>query len=357
MFREILRNSRGIALLVTLSIITLLVAVTVELNRKVRASAISTGASRDRLTLSYMASSGINAAMAMLVKDKMESTSDTVQEDWADPDKVSEVLRDIPFEEGTVMVKISDELSKIQLNALVIFPEGRVFNESQYNMWNRFLMSLITQDELLQETEPSMIINSAKDWLDSGDDDAITGLNGAESDYYQDLDPPYSCKNGRFTHIGELTLIRGITPDLFYSLGGLSEISSYMTVYGMTQTKTNKFTYEGKININTAELPVLAAILPIGNEDLAPEIYEYRIETSDLEYIHDLSGPTWYKNVPGCSDIEIDQNLIRTSSDIYRIESTATLHEIKITVTALVQREKDKKTGKWMCRILSWQAG
>jgi len=353
---EILRNNRGIALLVTLSIITLLVAVTVELNRKVRTGAISTGTSRDRLTLSYMASSGINAAIAMLVKDKMESISDSVQEDWADPDKVSEVLRDIPFEEGTVTVKISDELSKIQLNALVVFPKGRVFNESQYNMWNRFLMSLIAQDESLQETEPSMIINSAKDWLDSGDDDAITGLNGAESDYYQDLDPPYSCKNGRFTYISELTLVRGITPDLLYSLGGLSGIKSYMTVYGMIQSKTNKFTYEGKININTAELPVLTAILPMGSEDLAPVILEYRLETADSDYIHDLSDPTWYKSVPGCSDIEINQDLLRTSSDIYRIESTATLHEIEITVTAVVQREKDRKTGKWMCKILNRQA-
>ncbi len=49
-----------------------------------------------------------------------------------------------------------------------------------------------------------MIINSLKDWLDSGDDDAITGLSGAESDYYEGLEPPYSCKNGPMDNLGEV---------------------------------------------------------------------------------------------------------------------------------------------------------
>lgn len=356
MVGRILRNRRGIALLITLSVTTLLIAVTVELNRKVTRGAITNAASRDRMTLSHMASSGIQAAMVMLAKDRMESITDTVQEDWANPDKVSEVLQDIPFEEGALTVNISDELSKIQLNALVTYPNGAEFNTYQADMWNRFLVLLIAQDGSLQETEPTVIIHSAKDWLDSGDDE-FSEEYGAESDYYEDLDPPYSCKNGRFTHISELFLVKGVTPGLFHSIGGLEEIRNYMTVHGMERTDGSKFTYEGKININTAELPVLAAILEVGYEELAPEIFEYRIEMSDSEYVNDLSGATWYKNVPGCSDLQIDQELIRTSSDVYRIEAAATLDKVKVTATAVVLREQDKETGKWMCRILTWQAG
>ncbi len=70
--------------------------------------------------------------------------------------------------------------------------------------------------------------------------------------------------------------------------------------------------------------------------------------------MHDLSSLTWYKNVSGCSKIEIEE-IITTSSDLFRIKSTATLHEIKMTVTAVVQREKHGKTGKHICRILSWE--
>jgi general secretion pathway protein K len=347
----ILKNNHGIALLITLSITTVLIAVSLELRRNAGSAVMTTAAARDRLTLLHISSSGINAAMAMLIKDKKESEIDSMQEGWADPEKIIEVLNDIPFEDGKVTVSISDELSRIQVNAIVRFPEGRESNDAQMFMWDRFLSYFISQDDLLEEIEPRTIINSVKDWLDSGDDDAITGLNGAESDYYQSLDPPYSSRNGQLTHLDELALIRGITSDLFYGHEEQPGISRYMTIYGITDSGA----YEGKININTAELPVLTALLPSGNEHLAQEIFDYRQEKTDLEYIHDLSSSTWYKNVSGCEDIEIDSNLITTSSDFFRIVSVAKLREMEMTTTAIVQRVKDNESGKWKCKILSWQ--
>ena len=352
---KIIGNNRGIALLVTLTVITVLIAVALEMNRKMRSAVFSAAATRDRITLSHMASSGIDIAKAILVKDKNSSNYDSLQEDWADSEKISELLRDIPFEDGTITLAISDEIGKIQINSLVKFPEGHNFNELQRIMWNRFLSLLIFQNESLEDFEPDTIINSVKDWIDSGDDEAITGLNGAESDYYQDLDPPYVCRNSPFTHIGEFALVRGITPELFQLAGGVTGISRYMTVFGMTEKGSTAFTYEGKININTADLPVLAAILPSENEGLAQAIYDYRQETSDSGYIHNLSSTTWYKSVPGLSDIGIDPDLITTASDFFRIESAAMLHEMKIKITAVVKREKIKKTGKWTCRILRWE--
>jgi general secretion pathway protein K len=346
-----LKNNHGIALLITLSIITVLIAVSLELRRNAGLAVMTTAAARDRLTLLHISSSGINAAMAMLIKDKKESEIDSMQEGWADPEKTIEVLNDIPFEDGKVTVSISDELSRIQVNAIVRFPEGRESNDAQMFMWDRFLSYFIFQDDLFEEIEPRTIINSVKDWLDSGDDDAITGLNGAESDYYQALDPPYSCRNGQLTYLDELALIRGITSDLFYGHEEQPGISRYTTIYGITDSGA----YEGKININTAELPVLTALLPSGNEHLAQEIFDFRQEKTDLEYIHDLSSLTWYKHVSGCSDITIDPDLITTSSDFFRIVSVAKLREIEMTTTAIVQRIKDNTSNKWKCKILSWQ--
>lgn len=351
----IMGNNRGIALLVTLTIITVLIVVTLEMSRKMRSAVFSAAATRDRMTLLHLASSGINVAKAMLVKDKNNSNSDSLQEDWANPDKISEILQDISFEDGNVTLSIIDELGKIQVSALVKFPEGRAFNAPQMFLWGRFLRLLLSQEESFENIEPITIVDSMKDWLDSGDDEAITGLNGAESGYYQDLDPPYSCRNGPFTHIGELALVRGVIPEIFQGAGGALGISRFITVFGMTKSDSNTFTYEGKININTAELPVLAAIMPSGNEELAQAIYEYRQETSDSEYIHDLSSLTWYKNVPGMGDIEIDPNLIKTSSDFFRIESVATLNEMKMKITEVVKRGKNTKNGKWECRVLRWE--
>ena len=355
MVTKILKNSHGIALLVTLSVVSVLIVASLEMNKKMRSAVFSAATTRDRITLLNMASSGVNLAAAILVKDKKDSNTDSLQEDWADSEKISEILADIPFEDGGIALTINDELGKIQINSLVQFPEGHNFNESQRAMWERFLSLLMYKNEAFEDMEPMTIIDSIKDWLDSGDDDAITGLNGAESDFYQDLDPPYPCKNGPFTYIGELALVRGVTPELFQGAGGEQGLSKYMTVFGMTKSSNNSFTYEGKININTADLPTLVAILPSGNEDLAQAIYEYRLETSESTYIHDLSSPTWYKNVPGAGDIKIDPNLITTSSDFFRIESTATLKEMKIKVTTVVKRENNAKTGKWECNILRWE--
>jgi len=341
------------ALLITLSIITVLIATSLELNRRARAAVFSAAAARDRYTMSAMALSGINLAMAMLVKDKMESEIDSIQENWADSDKISAAIETISFDEGSITFKIKDELGKVQANALVTFPESRKFNEAQRILWDRFLRIFISPDLFETESNPNAIISSVKDWLDSGDDDAITGLNGAESGYYNDLDPGYPCKNGLFSALSELLLVKGIMSQFYYGTNEAPGISEYMTVHGIKNTGDKKFTFEGKININTAELPVLIALIPEEYKDLAPLIDEYRRETAGETFIHDLSNATWYKNVPGCSDLKIDPGLITTSSDIFRIESTATLHDMKMTMISVVKREKEKKDKKWKCRVLS----
>jgi len=356
MLVKILNQNNGIAVIVCLTVISILVASAFEIHKSMRSHVFSTATSKDMTTLSYMASSGIHAAIALLVKDRKESDIDTVQENWANPDEIKKYLTEIPFDNGKIDVILTDIRSLIQTNAIVLFPEGREANNPQMFLWDRFLTYMITGEESFDEIEPRTIITSIKDWLDSGDADAITGLTGAESDYYQDLEPPYFCKNGTISHKDELLLVRGITPELYYGTKGRPGISDYITVQGMTGGENGKFTYNGKININTAPLPVLAAILPSENSDLAKEILDYRIEMSESSYINDLSDPVWYRNVPGCGDITIDPKLITTSSDLFQIKSTATLSNKKLTVIASIQREKEAKTGQWTCRILNWTA-
>ena len=353
---SVVNDRRGVALLITLTVIAILIVTTLELNRRARAAIFSAATTRDRITLSQMTSSAIHLAFAVLLKDKKDSQTDSLQEDWADPEKIKESLDSIIFEEGNLTLNISDELSRIQANALVDFPEGRLFNGPQRLLWDRFLRLAFSFDESSEDIDPAItIINSLKDWLDSGDDDAITGLSGAESEYYQDLDPPYACKNGPLTDLSELLQVKGITPDIFYDSEENPGLSNYLTVSGVTATADNKFTFKGKININTADLPILAALLPEGNQDLALAIHDYRMEKTGTIYNHDLSGATWYKNVPGAGDIQIDADLITTASNFFRIEAVATLHDMKMSVTAVVQRVQDPETNKSTCRVLSWK--
>jgi general secretion pathway protein K len=360
MLKSILNNNRGIALILTLSIISILIAGALELNKNARNAVVSAATTRDQITLSQIASSGIHTGMAILIKDKYDSETDSVQEAWADAENLHTLLKSNTFDNGSMTLKISDELSRIQVNALVNFPESLNFNALQMQLWDRFLRHMITLNEHNENTDPVEIINAVKDWIDSGDDDAITGLSGAESGYYQNLEPPYSCKNGPIQNTEEFLMIKGITPDIFYGSKTAEGISAYITPYGINIAiniaKENKgFTFNGKININTAGFPVLAALLPEEHKDLAQNIFDYRIEASGSAYLHDLSKQAWYRAVPGCSNIIIDPELITTSSDFFRIVSTASLKDMKTTITAVVHREKEDKTGKWTCKILSWQ--
>jgi general secretion pathway protein K len=288
------------------------------------------------------------------VKDKKETDIDSLQDIWDDPDKIDRLLADFPFDKGTLKLNISDELGKIQVNALVIFPQGRDFNESQRNLWDRFLrLPTVIDSSFKDAVDPTMVINAMKDWLDSGDDDAITGLSGAESDYYKSLDPPYPCRNGPFTHLSELGLVRGLTPPVLEEIENKTGMLQYISIHGMADT--DSLTYKGRININTAAVPVIEALLPAGNEALARAIADYRLEMSDSTYIHDLSKPTWYKDVPGCSHLVIDTDLLTTSSDVFHIEATAGFETMQIRATGIVLREKNKKTGAWGCRLLRWE--
>jgi general secretion pathway protein K len=361
------RNNRGIVVILALATMMLVVTAALELHISERSNMVSSAVMRDRATLEQMCASGIHLAMAILIKDRLESESDSLQEDWADNETIATLLQEIPFDEGTLTLKISDELSKIQINALVQFPEGRQFNNIQQELWVRFaggLMAFMDSSEgdqskkvgdRLNKIDPVEIISSLKDWLDSGDDDAITGLSGAESDYYEKLDPPYACKNGPLDHLSELRLVKGITPELFAGVGDAGGLGQYVTVYGAEKSGDEKFTFPGKININTAELPVLASLLPMESAGLASLLVKYREATSGTLYTNNVTRINWYKNVPGMAGTEIDAALISLASQIFRITAVASLNNVQVMTTAVIERVKPSETKSWQCKVLNWK--
>jgi len=350
-----LNDNRGVALILTLVVVSLLISGALALNRKARATVVMSAAIRDRSKASHMAASGIELGMAILAADKKASEIDSLQEDWADPEWLKALAAGIAFDEGTLTIRISDERARIQVNALVDFPDGKHMDERQQGVWDRFLRQMISRDDAFEQIEVPPIIDCAKDWLDSGDDDMTTGLNGAEADYYQNLDPPYSCSNGPFRRLSELLLVKGMTPALYYGIENQPGISAYMTADGVAAAQGAADLWDGKININTAELPVLAALLPSEDEDLAQSIVDYRSEMSDGAFVHDLSQNNWYQNAPGCGDVSIDAKLAATSSNLFRIQARAGLNGLQQTITAVVQREKETDTGRWTCRIRRWR--
>jgi general secretion pathway protein K len=356
-------NQSGVALLITITVLFVITALVTTVNMNIRAAMERVQVTKERARLKEMAVSGVQIGIGILMEDKRTTDIDTVQETWADPEKIDEILAECPFTDGAIKLTITDELGKIQVNALLSYPDGKEFNGAQKSLWESFLKMVNPPDESVDSLgQNSDIIDCIKDWMDSGDDDATTGINGAESDYYQTLDPPYKAANGPFRSIDELALVKGITPEMVNRVEKGYRVSDLLTVYGMvpvenktdTTEKKSLFTYPGKININTADLPVIMALMPDNKSDLensiaAQAIFDYRVEKKDKFYANELKG-TWYLNCPGCEGSGIRKDLLTTSSDFFSIVCKATHNDVMYTVTAVIRR--DDKNGKYT--ILNW---
>lgn len=358
-------NQRGVALLITITILFVVFIIVSEVNRHTRNSLKQADIEKTRARLVQMATSGIHLGIAVLMEDMKTSEIDSLQESWADPEQIEEVLSDYPFSDGEISLRIVDEIGKIQINALVDYPEGKKFNTSQKLLWETFLKLLNPPDESVDSLGLNAdIVNCVKDWLDFGDDDATTGINGVEDEYYQSLDSPYSCKNGPLSDLGELVLIKGFTQEMVDRVEMGYRLGDLMTIYGMvvpekakgaSQEKASGFTFPGLININTADLPVILSLMPdsksfLENSTAAQAIYDYREERTEDGFVNELAG-TWYENCPGCEDSGIKTDLLSTSSDFFTIECTAFKDKIQVIVKAVIRR--DDKKGKYT--VLSWK--
>lgn len=348
-----------------LSVVLIMATAALQLHGNERSNMLNAAAMRDRATLEQMTASGIHVAMAVLVKDRIDSETDSLQEDWADPATMATLLGQFPFDDGAMNVKIFDELGKIQINALIHHnsdPDSgssSEFNTSQRDLWMRLSSNMLSALEILgddmpdmEETDSLTIINCIKDWLDK-DEDLITGLSGAESDYYEELDPPYACKNGPFDHISEVRLVKGITPELFNGFGEMGGLGDYITVYGAQAEDDQKFDYPGTININTAPYAVLSALMSEGSEDAATLLIDHREAVSGNQYTNDLTSESWYTSVPGVNFADTD--MITISSDVFRIIATAELNGVMATTTAIIKREQESETSSWKCKVLNWK--
>ncbi|MBA3009081.1 MAG: general secretion pathway protein GspK [Proteobacteria bacterium] len=366
--KKIFNNNSGIALLVTLAVIFVLLTAALYLARITGESVMATGKETDDFIAREMALSGIHLAMAILADDAAKNEIDSVQEDWANPKKISEAVGQLGFTQGKLLLTITDELGKLQVNALLQAFPGHELNRDQQLLWENFLSTRIAPDKSEDPRDVAAIINSLKDWLDSGDDDAVTGLSGAESDYYLGLESPHACGNGPFNQVSELLNVKGITPALLdigtkeepptdEPLKKALEFSDVFTVYGMAKAPLGAKTYgfPGKININTAGIDVLAALFPRGMEDLAQDLIDFREETAqDGTTFINLLDKGWYERVIEFSEQEKKRfdRMIRYASNYFEAKSTAKVNDTEVVVSAYIIREQNKKTNQWGCRIL-----
>lgn len=119
------------------------------------------------------------------------------------------------------------------------------------------------------EDEVAEIVDAIWDWRDADD---MPQLNGAESEVYQAMSPPYRPRNGPFLCVEELLLVRGISEDLYY---GSQKQGQYQP--GLKDILSMDEPSVARFDINTCPKGILMVFLEISEED-AKMIMELREE-------------------------------------------------------------------------------
>ena len=168
------RDDSGVALVITLLVLTLLLTIILEFNLGMRVEARAAANFRDDMKAYYLARSGITFAIAILEDDsRTEPRYDSLDELWA------QKIPPIPLGDGFVSVEITDEDSRINVNKM-----STGFGTVNGETMRLFMVRFLKQFELEED-----IADSIADWTDTDDSERIPV--GAENNYYQNLQNPY----------------------------------------------------------------------------------------------------------------------------------------------------------------------
>lgn len=189
----------------------------------------------------------------------------------------------------------------------------------------------------------SIVSDSIQDWVQAGDSPRVAG---AKNDYYQNLNPPYDCKEAPIDDMGELLLVRGISdhPEIYYG-GSPTNAPQFKHQLGFANSADqgappdypfglkDVFTpfSTGQININTADANVLQLIPGVDTNSVAG-ILQYRAGPSG-----DETGPdaTPFQNVGQLQAAGISPAVANAMSRYCTVRSST----FKVTITTKIGQD------------------
>lgn len=242
-------------------------------------------------------------------------------------------LVDVPLGSGQISIEIRDTERLLNINR-----EAR----------NPLLMDLALARAGADATDTAVITGALADWIDR--DEFAQAGNGAESEHYLSLDPPYRAKNGPIDDVRELLLVRGITPSIFwgpdfrsteFGRGSDAKRPSRLDPRASSAGLAQVFVAlsSGRVNINTAPPAVLALLLG-GDESLAEQVIRFRAGQDGIDGTEDdqparsvgeiarLLGPA----------AAMGQDRFVTQSMTFEVRTTARLGPAKRRFSSLIRR-------------------
>ncbi len=302
-------DERGIALLLTLLVLTLLVALILEFDAEARREYRDAAAFRDNFKATVLARASVQAARGVLqqdfLKDKQTGQSfDALTDLWAFP------ITNYPIGDGLLNAKIEDERSKLNLNDLAVSGDPIIKKAKVGRVKRLFELVQINPD----------LVDAIVDWVDQ---DEVPEATGAESLYYQTQRPSYRAANVPLQTLLELRLIKGMTPDI------IQKLSKVVTVYPQEG--------ESRVNVNTADPLVLQALDPRITQGVAADI----IQARPFKTIQDLDRVSSFEEIG--KELRL-QNLYDIKSDLFLARMIVSVNEVTRNATVVLRREASTGT-------------
>lgn len=241
------QQPRGAALIVALVVVAIvaILSVTVSSDFLLMFRRVENQMYSEQAYAYLLGAEGV-ARVALLKDQKLSDTADTLVEDWALPQK-------FPTDYGWIAGQLEDMQGRFNLNLLSAPLDAGVRFTEQQRLLIRLLQALPLAEPLAQD-QAEALVDAISDWIDK--DDIVTGLSGAESQYYADADPPGRPANRPLKSPSELMWVKGMTAEIYRAL------APFVTVWPQDSTAGSA------INLNTAPAVVLRCINE--KDNLAP---------------------------------------------------------------------------------------
>ena len=301
-------DERGIALLLTLLVLTLLVALILEFDAEARREYRDAAAFRDNFKATVLARASVQAARGVLQQDFLKDKQagqpfDAPTDLWAFP------ITNYAIGDGLLNAKIEDERGKLNLNDLAVSGDPIIKKAKVGRVKRLFELVQINPD----------LVDAIVDWVDQDENPEPAG---AESIYYQTLRPSYRAANAPLQTLLELRLIKGMTPEI------MAKLAKLVTVYPAEG--------QSKVNLNTADPLVIQALDPGITQSVAADI----IQSRPYKTIQELDRVSSFEDI---GKVLRTQNLYDVQSNLFLARLTVKVNEV--TRNAVVVLQRDPSTG------------
>lgn len=358
-----MKNENGLALVLVLSIVTLIIAFIAETIYQSQINAISALGERDREKAEMSAITGAQFAKMLITLDSnlknLPPQFKEIAKNFVGDKKIYKMIDGIPIgAEGMELVKdlsklnLNSLLDESLLNALKVVPGYFVLNVTNESaklnlnlaanssqkkglesaLWRIF--SLPRESKFLEEKgfPPKRLAANIVDYIDDNTTDSLAG--GQEESQYTKYNYLHKPKNAPLESIEELRRIPGFNDDEIFDI-----FSPYFTVWPHNAL-------DKSLDFNEAAIELIAALVTKEGNDVSQQgidkLEDDRNEGTLIdEEKRGRAFNTYLKELAGAGDVPNDiANLLGIESNVFKIQVRGSSNGVERTYEMVIDRSK-----------------